>query len=49
VEAGKLEEYLVEPLPPIVVRGLKIFGWTALSIGLILIILIIYAEMFGYK
>jgi len=49
LESGELEKKLVDPLPPIVVRGLKMFGWTALSIGLILVILIIYAEIFGYK
>jgi cytochrome b subunit of formate dehydrogenase len=48
-ESGELEKRLVDPLPPIVVRGLRFFGWTALSIGLILVALIIYAEMFGYK
>jgi cytochrome b subunit of formate dehydrogenase len=49
VESGELEKKLVEPLPPLVVRGLRIFGWTALTIGIILIILIIYAEIFGYR
>jgi cytochrome b subunit of formate dehydrogenase len=49
VESGELEGRLVEPLPPIVIRGTRIFGWIALSIGLILVILIIYAEIFGYK
>lgn len=49
VESGELESRLVDPLPPIVVRGLKIFGWTALSLGLLLIALIIYAEIFGYR
>jgi cytochrome b subunit of formate dehydrogenase len=49
VESGELEKRLVDPLPSIVVRGTRIFGWTALSIGLILIALIIYAEIFGYK
>jgi cytochrome b subunit of formate dehydrogenase len=49
LESGQLESHLVEPLPPIVVRGLKIFGWTALSLGLILVLLILYAEIFGYR
>jgi hypothetical protein len=49
LESGELENRLVDPLPPLVIRGLKIFGWIALSIGIILIILIIYAEIFGYK
>jgi hypothetical protein len=49
VESGQLESHLVEPLPPIVVRGTKIFGWCALTLGLILVLLILYAEIFGYR
>jgi cytochrome b subunit of formate dehydrogenase len=49
LESGQLESRLVEPLPPIVVRGMKIFGWIALSLGLILVLLILYAEIFGYR
>jgi cytochrome b subunit of formate dehydrogenase len=49
VESGELESNLVDPLPPIVVRGLKIFGAIALSIGLILVVLIIFAQIFGYR
>jgi len=49
VESGELEKKLVDPLPPVVVKGMKIFGWIALSLGLILILLIIWAEIFGYR
>jgi cytochrome b subunit of formate dehydrogenase len=49
VESGELEKHLVEPLPPIVVRGMKIFGTIALSIGLLLVFLIIWAEVFRYR
>jgi cytochrome b subunit of formate dehydrogenase len=49
VESGRLEEKMVSPLPEVVVRGLKIFGAVALIIGLILTILIIWAEIFGYR
>jgi cytochrome b subunit of formate dehydrogenase len=49
VESGELEKHLVDPLPPYVVKGLKIFGATALTVGIILILLIIYAEIFGYR
>jgi cytochrome b subunit of formate dehydrogenase len=49
VEANELESKLVSPLPPVVVRGLRIFGATALTIGIILILLIIWAEIFGYR
>ncbi|OGC95973.1 MAG: hypothetical protein A2W25_09525 [candidate division Zixibacteria bacterium RBG_16_53_22] len=48
-ESGELEKRLVDPLPPIVIRGMRFFGWVALSMGLILIGLIIYAEIFGYR
>jgi cytochrome b subunit of formate dehydrogenase len=49
IESGELEKHLVDPLPPYVVKWLKIFGATALTIGIILILLIIYAEIFGYR
>jgi len=49
VKAEELKERLVEPLPSYVVRGLKLFGWIALSIGVILILLIIWAEVFQYR
>ena len=49
VQSGELEKRLVDPLPPVVVRWMKFFGWLALSLGLILIILIIWAQIFGYR
>ncbi len=49
VEKGELENYLVEPYPPIVIRTIKFFGWTALSIGFSIIIWIIYAMIFAYR
>jgi cytochrome b subunit of formate dehydrogenase len=49
VENGELEKYLVEPYPPIVIRTIKFFGWTALSIGFSIIIWIIYAMIFAYR
>lgn len=49
VEKGELENYLVEPYPPIVIRGMKIFGWTALIIGFSIVIWIIYAMIFAYR
>lgn len=45
----KLKKYLVEPLPDAVVKSMKIFGFAALTIGLILVVLIIYAEVFSYR
>jgi cytochrome b subunit of formate dehydrogenase len=49
VESGALEEYLVEPYPPIVIRAIKVFGWTALIFGFSIIIWIIYAMIFAYR
>jgi cytochrome b subunit of formate dehydrogenase len=49
VKAGKLKENLVEPYPPIVIRAIRLFGWTALSIGFSIVIWIIYAMLFAYQ
>ena len=49
VEKGNFENNLVEQYPPIVLRGMKIFGWTALTIGFSIIIWIIYAMIFAYR
>jgi cytochrome b subunit of formate dehydrogenase len=49
LESGELERNLVDPLPSYVVRGFKIFGAVALTIGLGLILLIVWAEVFGYR
>jgi thiosulfate reductase cytochrome b subunit len=49
VDSGQLEKHLTDPLPPSVVKAMKIFGAVALIIGLSLILLVIYAEVFGYR
>ena len=49
MDSKEIKKHMVEPLPPLVVRGLKIFGAIALIIGLSLILLILYAEIFGYR
>ncbi|MCW9096356.1 MAG: hypothetical protein OQJ93_03115 [Ignavibacteriaceae bacterium] len=49
VEKGELEKHLVEQYPPIVLKGMKIFGWTALTIGFSIVIWIIYAMIFAYR
>jgi cytochrome b subunit of formate dehydrogenase len=49
VAAGRLEEMLAEPYPPIVVRAIRFFAWTALTIGFSLIVMIIYAMIFAYR
>jgi cytochrome b subunit of formate dehydrogenase len=49
VKSRKFKSCLVEPMPRYVVRGLRIFGAIALFIGISLILLIIWAEIFGYR
>lgn len=49
VESGDLEKYIVEPYQPIVIKAIKVFGWTALSIGLSMVLWIIYAMLFVYR
>ena len=49
VENKQLEKRLVQPLPQVVVKAIKIFGAVALITGIILVLLIIYAEIFGYR
>lgn len=49
IRTRQIRKHLVPPLPPYAVRGLRIFGTVALILGLSLIILIIYAEVFGYR
>jgi hypothetical protein len=49
VKSGQLEHYLVEPYPPIVIRAVRVFGWTALAIGFGIVVWIIYAMLFAYR
>jgi cytochrome b subunit of formate dehydrogenase len=49
VREGRLDEHLVEPMPRSVERGFKVFGFAALGVGLLLIVLIVYAMFFGYR
>ena len=49
VASGELEKRLVDPLDPRMVKALRIFGFTALTVGLTLILLIIGAAIFGYR
>ena len=46
---GTLEQHLVEPYQPIVIRAIKMFGWTALTIGFSIVIWIVYAMIFNYQ
>jgi cytochrome b subunit of formate dehydrogenase len=49
VESGELESRLVKPFPEGKERGVKIFGFLALTFGLVLLSLIIYTMLFGYR
>ncbi len=49
VKSGTLEEHLVDPYPPIVIRAVRMFAWTALAIGFSIVIWIIYAMLFAYR
>ncbi len=49
VESGRLHEKLVQPYPGKKARAFKIFGMTALAIGVTLILFIVYSMLFGYR
>jgi cytochrome b subunit of formate dehydrogenase/uncharacterized protein with PIN domain len=49
VAAGTLEAHLVDPPDPKSVRNWRIFGMTALCLGLLMVGLIIYAVVFVYR
>ena len=46
---GELERYLVDAYPPIVVRSLRAFAWTALALGFSMVVWILYAMLFAYR
>jgi hypothetical protein len=47
VRSGRLEQSLVDPYPPIVIRTIRMFGWTALTIGITIVVWIVYAMLFS--
>jgi len=49
VASGELEKHLEEPQPAIVVKGIRAFAWIALTIGLSVVVWIIYAMLFAYR
>ncbi len=49
VAAGELDKHLVGPHPRLGERAARIFGFTALTVGLILIALIVYTMLVGYR
>jgi len=49
VANGQLRNHLVEAYPPIVLRAVRAFGWTALTLGFGIVLWIIYAMVFAYR
>ena len=49
VKSRRLEWHLVEAYPPIVVRTIRAFAWTALALGFSMVVWIIYAMLFAYR
>ncbi|MCP4203676.1 MAG: hypothetical protein GY769_17300 [bacterium] len=49
VKSGQLEEHLVDPVPKPAEKAIRFFAYTALAIGLVLIALIVYSMLFGYR
>lgn len=49
VETGELDERLVDPPPAWLIKAARIFGFTALFIGISIIIMIIYSMIFLYN
>ncbi len=49
VDNGELEQNLMPPPAPILIRFWRRLGFAALTVGLLLIALILYAEIFAYR
>ena len=49
VASGKLEEHLVDPFPRQAEKAIRVFAYVTLTIGLTLIVLIVYSMLFGYR
>ncbi len=47
--SGRLDEFMANPVPLAVTRGVKVFGFVALAVGLTLVVLIIYSMLFSYR
>jgi hypothetical protein len=47
--SGELEQYLREPYQPVVIKAVRLFGWTALTIGFAIVVWILYAMLFAYR
>ncbi|MBM2814198.1 MAG: doubled protein [Ignavibacteria bacterium] len=48
VAEGTLEEMITLPASPFAMRALRVFGWSALTIGIAIVIWIIYSILFSY-
>jgi cytochrome b subunit of formate dehydrogenase len=49
VASGELEQHLEEPQPEVVVKVIRGFAWTALTIGFSVVVWIVYAMVFAYR
>ena len=49
VASGKLQENLVWPYQRVVIRAVRVFAWTALTVGTLTVLWIIYAMVFAYR
>jgi hypothetical protein len=49
MESGELENNLVRAFPRTKDKGVRIFGFMALTFGLVLLGLIVYTMLFGYR
>ena len=49
VASGELERHLVGPPDPRKLLMWRIFGWVALGFGLLMVVLILYSAVFGYR
>ena len=49
VGAGKLEENLIWPYQQVVIRTYRVIAWTALAVGTLMVLWIIYAMVFAYR
>ena len=46
--SGELERHLVDPLPEPMVRRMRLFGWIAITVGVSVVVAIIYAMLASY-
>ena len=47
--SGELEARMAQPHPPVVLKAIRGFAWTALAIGFSIVLWIIYAMVFAYR